>query len=257
MIGQMRPQVLGAVRAMRHRGDTVSCPCCDGTFDRFTPHRTRPFARCPRCGSLERHRLLIGFLRERTDLFTTELSVLHVAPEYAIQRRLRAQGNLRYRSADLESPLAMDKVDLLHMPYADGAFDVVMCNHVLEHVDDDRRALREMRRVLAPAGRAIIMSPIDEDLAETVEDPTVVTPQERDRVFGQSDHLRRYGRDFAQRVAAEGFDVQAISYIDSLSEQDIARRGLRRESELFTNDDVFVCTRTDGAGNATTGSATT
>jgi SAM-dependent methyltransferase len=245
--GRIRPELAGALRSLRHRGDAVHCPCCDGDFDRFIAHRGRPFARCPRCGSLERHRLLIDFLREHTDLFTARLSVLHVAPEYALQRRLRALENLSYRSADLDSPLAMDKVDLLDMPYADGSFDVVICNHVLEHVADDRRALRELRRVLAPGGRAILLSPIDEALSATLEDPAVTSPEERDRVYGQSDHMRRYGRDFAARVAAVGFDVEVIAHIEQLDPRKIAREGLRRESELFAQDDVFLCRTTASA----------
>lgn len=241
--GGVRPRLLGAARALRHRGDAVHCACCDGDFDRFVAHRSRAAARCPRCGSLERHRLLVRFLREHTDIFSARLRVLHVAPEYAIQRRLRGLANLSYRSADLDSPLAMDTVDLLAMPYRDGGFDVVICNHVLEHVSDDRLALREIHRVLAPGGRAILMSPIDDDLGATLEDPTIRTPAERDRVFGQSDHLRRYGRDFGKRVADEGFSVEAIRYIDALDPDAIAREGLRREGALFANDDVFVCRR--------------
>jgi SAM-dependent methyltransferase len=238
---RLRPGLAGAVRSLRHRGSAVHCPCCGGSFARFIPHRGRPYAKCPRCGSLERHRLLIGFLQQHTDLFVAEHSVLHVAPEYALQRRLRRLGNLAYRSADLDSPLAMDRVDLLEMPYGDESFDVVICNHVLEHVADDRRALREIGRVLSADGYAIVMSPIDAALASTLEDPQVRSPAERHRIFGQSDHLRRYGRDFARRVADEGFAVDTVSYIDEADRQQIAREGLRRERGAFAEDDVFLC----------------
>lgn len=241
---RMRPGLFGAVRSARHRGHEVYCALCDGEFDSFIPHRGVSPGRCPRCGSLERHRLLVGFLRERTDLFTARLSVLHIAPEYGLQRRLRRLDNLTYRSADLDSPLAMDRVDLLDMPYADGSFDVVICNHVLEHVADDRLALSEIRRVLVSAGRALLLSPIDQELAETLEDPTVTAPAERDRVFGQSDHMRRYGRDFAERVAEAGFAVDVCSPIDLFDQAEIARHGLRRDSAaLFHDDDIFICRR--------------
>jgi SAM-dependent methyltransferase len=243
--GRLRPGIAGAVRSLRRRGHAVHCPCCGGDFDRFIAHRGRPFARCPRCGSLERHRLLIGFLRERPDLFASHASVLHIAPEYSLQRWLRRQENLSYRSADLDSPLAMDRVDLLAMPYADGSFEIVICNHVLEHVADDRVALREIRRVLAPGGCAIVMSPIDEQLSRTLEDPSVESPQARHLVFGQSDHLRRYGHDFAARVAAEGFAVDAIRYIDQLPPGEIPRLGLRRDGGPFHNDDIFICRTPD------------
>lgn len=240
--GRIRPQLFGAVRSAQHRGHRVYCALCEGEFDGFIPHRAIAPGRCPRCGSLERHRLLIGFLREHTDLFSAQLSVLHIAPEYGLQRRLRKLGNLDYRSADLDSALAMDKVDILNMPYRDNSFQVVLCNHVLEHVADDRRALHEIRRVLVPDGRAIITSPIDEELDETLEDPVVTSPEERDAVFGQSDHLRRYGRDFAGRVAAEGFAVDVVSYIDEFEAHEITRQGLRRDdTTLFRDDDIFIC----------------
>jgi SAM-dependent methyltransferase len=243
--GRLRPGLFGAARALRHRGDAVHCPCCDGHFDSFIPHRGVAPGRCPRCGSLERHRLLIGYLRECTDLFVARLSVLHIAPEYYLQRRLRPAANLTYRSADLDSPLAMDRVDLLDMPYPAGSFDVVICNHVLEHVPDDRLALSEIHRVLRPHGRAILTSPVDDTLAETLEDSTVTSPEERHLVFGQSDHLRRYGRDFAERVAASGFAVATVSYIDQVDPREVVRCGLRRESDLFPNDDIFICRRTE------------
>jgi SAM-dependent methyltransferase len=238
---RMRPGLFGAVRSARHRGHDVYCPCCGGEFGGFIAHRGVRPGRCPRCGSLERHRLLVDFLHARTDLFTARLSMLHIAPEYSLQRRLRKLENLSYRSADLYSPLAMDKVDLLDMPYTDGSFDVVMCNHVLEHVADDRLALSEIRRVLVADGRAIIMCPIDEQLADTIEDQSVTSPLERDRVFGQSDHLRRYGRDFAVRVAASGFAVETISHLGTLDAEKIDREGLRGDGKLFPNDDIFVC----------------
>jgi SAM-dependent methyltransferase len=244
---RLRPQLAGAVRSMQHRGTTVQCPCCGGSFDRFIPHRGRPYAKCPRCGSLERHRLLIGFLRRHTDLLVAEHSVLHVAPEYALQRQLRRLDNLDYRSADLDSPLAMDHVDLLDMPYGDESFDVVICNHVLEHVADDRRALREIGRVLRANGYAIVMSPIDTALDCTLEDPQISSPEERHRVFGQSDHLRRYGTDFARRVADEGFEVETVSYLDESDELQIGREGLRREGGAFAEDDIFVCRKVETA----------
>jgi SAM-dependent methyltransferase len=221
----------------------VHCPCCDGDFSRFIPHRGRQFARCPRCGALERHRLLWLYLHQRTDIFTRNIALLHVAPESALQQRLRRLTNVDYRSVDLDSPLAMDHADLLNLPYPDSSFDVVMCNHVLEHVDDDRRALREIRRVLRPRGTAILMSPIDERLSATIEDPAVTSAEERHRVFGQSDHVRRYGRDFAQRVEAESFAVASIRYLDECDQLEVDRLGLRRDGGPFQRDEIFVCVR--------------
>jgi SAM-dependent methyltransferase len=238
----VRPRLFGAARAFRHRGSNVHCPLCDGDFARFIPHRGIAPGRCPRCGSLERHRLLVGYLGERPELFGSEVSVLHIAPEYGLQRMLRSMPNVTYRSADLDSPLATDKVDIHDMPYAGASFDVLICSHVLEHVTDDRVALREIRRVLAPGGTAIIMSPIDEKLEDTYEDASIVEPAERHRVYGQSDHLRRYGRDFGDRVQSTGFRVEVISPIDLATPERIRREGLSREgAALFCDDDVFIC----------------
>jgi SAM-dependent methyltransferase len=240
---RLRPRLFGAVRALRYRGSDVHCPLCSGDFARFIPHRGIAPGRCPRCGSLERHRLLVGYLADRPELFGRQVSVLHIAPEYGLQRMLRAMPNVTYRSADLDSPLADDAVDIHEMPYGDASFDVLICSHVLEHVRDDRVSLGEIRRVLAPGGTAVIMSPIDEKLEETHEDASIVEPAERHRVYGQSDHLRRYGRDFADRVAATGFRVEVISPIDLATPERIRREGLRREgAALFCDDDVFICT---------------
>jgi SAM-dependent methyltransferase len=239
--GRLRPELLSIVRPLRYKGDAAHCACCGGDFARFIPHQNRPFAKCPRCGALERHRLLVSYLREHTDLFTARLDVLHVAPEWCLQRELRRQLNLKYVSGDLDSPLAMDRIDLLDLPYAAETFDVVICNHVLEHVDDDRRALKEIRRVLRPDGRAVIMSPIDGTSSASVEDPRINTPEERLSVYWQRDHMRRYGTDFADRVAECGFDVETIHHIDQFDEPEVDRQGLRRESTLFSDDDVFLC----------------
>jgi SAM-dependent methyltransferase len=244
---QHRPAVAGAIRSLRYRGSQVHCPCCNGNFTRFIPFADRPHAQCPRCEALERHRLVLLFLGERTDLLPRPCSLLHVAPEYAVQKALRRQRDLRYLSVDLESPLAMDHADLLELPYADSAFDAVLCSHVLEHVEDDHRALLEILRVLRPGGQAIILSPIDQNLAETLEDPAVTAPAERLRVFGQADHLRRYGRDFAERVEAAGFAVTTIQYLESFDAGQIARLGLRRDSDLFQRDDIFLCVKSPEA----------
>jgi SAM-dependent methyltransferase len=233
---------LAGMRALAHRGDAVSCPCCDGSFDEFIRHRGRPHAKCPRCGALERHRLLWLYLAERTSLLSSRSSLLHFAPEPAFARRLKRDPGLRYVTADLDSPHAMDKVDIMDMPYADGAFDAVLCNHVLEHVDDDRLAMREIRRVLRPGGWAILMTPMDSRRATTLEDPTVTTPADRHRVFGQSDHLRLYGRDFATRVAEAGFAVRTDRYVEQLDPALVSRCGLRREDdEAFCDEDIFFC----------------
>jgi SAM-dependent methyltransferase len=240
---RLRPAVAGVVRPLAHRGDVVACPCCGGTFGSFAAHRNRATAKCPRCGSLERHRLLWLYIAQRTDLLTAPLQVLHFAPERQLQRHLAAQGNLRYRSADLDSALADDRVDITALPYADASFDVVLCSHVLEHVDDDRRAMRELVRILRPGGRAIVLSPIDRRRETTLEDPAVTTPADRLRVYLQEDHARLYGRDFAERLAQAGFVVRCERVIDELPADVVRRHGLRRDDPIFGDEDVFLCTK--------------
>ncbi len=238
---RLRPAVAGAVRPLAYRGRRVVCPCCDRSFDRFRAHRARPQAKCPRCGSLERHRLLWLYLERTTDLRSAPLSVLHFAPEYFVQRRFRALPNLRYVSADIDSPIAMDRVDITRMPYGDAAFDLVLCSHVLEHVDDDRKAIAEIERVLRPGARAILMSPIDYSRPVTLEDPTISSPAERERVFGQADHVRLYGRDFPERVADAGFEVEVVPYLERVAEDVVERYGLRRDEDLFGEEVIYLC----------------
>lgn len=244
MPGPGRQRLLGGVRQVRYRGNRVECSCCETTFSRFLPHRGRPEAKCPRCGALERHRLLWFFLERETDLFERPGRMLHIAPEYALQRRLLRVEGLDYVSGDLDSALADHQVDVMDLPFEAASFDFLICNHVLEHVDDDRVALAEINRVLAPGGWAILMCPIDYRRATTLEDPTVTTPEERHRVFGQADHQRLYGRDYPERLAEAGFDVRAETYADAWDRRSINRFGLRRESDsVFGEEDIFLCAK--------------
>jgi SAM-dependent methyltransferase len=200
--------------AVAYRGDARHCPCCDGRFRCFLPsgRPVRPDAACPRCGALERHRLLWLYLAERTDLFTAPARVLYMAPEVQLQARLRGLPRLSYLSGDLDSPLAMTRMDLLALPCRDECFDAVICSHVLEHVADARRALAEIHRVLAPGGWSIVQSPLDPGRATTLEDPSVTTPEERERVFGQRDHVRIFGRDYESLLARAGFEVHVDGF---------------------------------------------
>jgi len=191
----------------------VHCSCCGGDFRRFKDFG-RPIPRralCPVCGSLERHRLVWLYIAQRTELFDQKLSLLHIAPEPAIRARLSAQSNLHCVGADLNSELADVKLDLCRLPFPDACFDAVLCNHVLEHVVDDGAALCELHRVLKPGGWACVQAPVDVDLAQTVEDPGTYGPRERERAFGQQDHVRQYGRDYPDRIRAAGFHVEVIT----------------------------------------------
>jgi SAM-dependent methyltransferase len=228
------------LRLWRHlaRGEGVECPCCGERFRRFVPYGVprRPAAQCPACGAVERHRLLWLFLRERTDLFVRPQRLLHVAPEEVFAARLRALPSLRYLSADLASPRAMLRADVQRLPLPDASFDAILCHHVLEHVPDDRAAMGELLRVLRPGGWALLQSPIRSRLAATLEDPAVTDPRERERLYGQSDHLRQYGRDYEARLHEAGFEVRAARFFEALPPERRARYGLKAET-------IWLCRR--------------
>jgi hypothetical protein len=224
--------------AVAARGDRVRCPVCGGHFRWFLPYghvRVRRNALCPNCLALERHRLLWLYLQNRTDFFEARRRVLHVAPERCFLERFRVVHRSGYVTVDLESPLATLQTDVQDLPLPDDSFDVVICNHVLEHVEDDLRAMRELHRVLAPGGWAILQSPIDSSRPVTYEDPKVTMPADREKTFGQRDHVRIYGRDYGDRLAEAGFDVSEDDFVRTLPANDIARYA------LSADEIVFVC----------------
>jgi SAM-dependent methyltransferase len=245
-----RARLTGLYRPLLYRGARVSCPICDGAFSRFMDHRAQPSVRCPKCGSMERHRLLWLWLREESDFFTAGLRVLHFAPEYGVRKRLAALPNLDYHTADLESRLADDHFDIAQIPYPAESFDVILCNHVLEHVPDDAAALSELHRILRSDGWAILMTPIGKGVRRTVEDPQVGEPHQRLAKYGQEDHVRLYGQDFYERLRDAGLEVEAIDYAEQLSAADIERYRLRREHRLFEDDKVVVARPVPRPGEA-------
>ena len=215
-----------------YKGRGVQCPVCGARYRKFLPYgyvQSRPNALCPRCLSLERHRLLWLYLTRETDLLRTFPRTLHVAPEVCILRHLKphfAAHADRYVTADLESPLADLHFDVQQIPLPDASFDAVICNHLLEHVADDRQALREFYRVLRPGGWGILLSPVDRSRPRTFEDDTIVDPAERTRIFGQYDHRRIYGLDYVGRLREAGFEAREIDYAATLGEEEGRRYAL-------------------------------
>ena len=222
-------------RSFLYIGNRYICPCCGWRFRVFLPFgvKPRPSAQCPRCGSLERHRLLWLYLKNRTNLFSDNLKVLHFAPEYIFQKTFRFMPNLDYISADLDSPLAMVKVDITNILYDDNSFDVILCSHVLEHVIDDREAMKELFRVLKPGGWAILQAPIPAEHDKTFEDSDIVLPEDRERIFGQKDHVRIYGRDYKDRLEEAGFTVKVDGYVRELGDDKIKKHGLSEDQDIY------------------------
>jgi SAM-dependent methyltransferase len=222
------------------RGSGVVCVLCGSEWRAFGPLGGGPNRQCPRCFSLERHRLLWLYLeRERGELFATDNRVLHIAPEQSLQKRLRALPRLDYLSGDLDSRLADVRLDVTDLSFPDASFDVVICNHVLEHVLDDRRAMSELYRVLRPGGWGVAMVP-DVEKETTFEDPTAVTPEQRLALFGQADHVRRYGRDYVQRLESVGFRVSVEELEDALDPDEQRRLGLRKFGRI---EPIFIVSK--------------
>ena len=206
-------------------GGAVGCPVCGGSFRRFAPGpRDTPNRVCWRCHSLERHRALALALRERPGLLRAGMRVLHVAPEPSVTRLLPADAEVI--RGDLNPGPGEQRLDITDLSgFSDERFDAVVCMHVLEHVLDDRRALAELRRVLAADGWAVLNAPITSD--RTDEDPTVTDPDERRRRYGQADHVRRYGPDYLGRLREAGFDVDVVRLEEDLPADRIAFHRLR------------------------------
>jgi SAM-dependent methyltransferase len=215
--------------------DFAECPICGTVTKEFLAagvKRVVPDRRCPKCTSLERHRSVWLFFQQRTNLFTEPVRMLHIAPEPATGPRVAALPNVQYLSADLDSDRAMVNFDLTDIPYPDGSFDAIFASHVLEHIPDDRRAMSEMCRVLAPGGWAVLLVPMFGP--NTREDFTIVDPTERDRLFGQHDHVRMYGHDgeYERRLEEAGFEVTADYFVRGLDPA-VARRYRLTEDELI------------------------
>lgn len=211
------------------------CPVCGSWLRVFEPFgsRPRPNALCPVCGCLERHRLVWIFFEQKTNFFDgAPKSMLHISPGKKFEKRFKQIAGLDYLSAGLTGNY-MVKMDIIDIQYADNSFDAVYCSHVLEHIPDDRKAMREMHRVLKVGGWAIIMVPIRQKGIPS--DPLVTDPVVRKRVYGQSDHVRVYGPDIKYRLEEAGFTVMQLRPPDIVDAEDIVRFGLK-EDEI-----IFVC----------------
>lgn len=235
IIGTLR----GFIYCVIYLGKGRYCPVCSKQFRKFGKSGVdqRNNAKCLKCGSLERHRLIWLYFTKVSDLFDGKpKKVLHIAPEFCFEERLKKRIATGYITADFNDPGAMIKMNITDINYPDESFDVICCSHVLEHVVDDIGAIRELHRVLKKSGWAVILVPIMGE--RTFEDFSIIDPDERLKVFGQEDHVRIYGRDFVDRLKKGGFEVKVIAPSDFLNNDEILQMGISAES-----GEIYYCTK--------------
>lgn len=212
--------VVRPILAFVLKGNRFTDPIDGKSFKMFLPYgyaNQRNNVLSPSTLSLERHRLLWLYLKNETDFFIAPKKVLHFAPEQAFYKLFKNQKNLEYTTTDLFSPLADVKADICNLPFADNAYDVILCNHVLEHIPDDKKAMQELYRVLKPGGVGIFQIPQDLNRAITFSDDSIVDQKERAAIFGQYDHVRIYGRDYFVKLRSIGFTVVEEDYTSKIS----------------------------------------
>jgi SAM-dependent methyltransferase len=223
--------LLRPVIAFFLKGDRYVDPIDGRSFRRFLPYgyeKVRKNVLSPSTLSLERHRLFWLYLKKETSFFNDSFKVLHFAPEQAFYKRFRKLSNIEYVTTDLNSPIADVKADICDLPFSDNEFDFIICNHVLEHIPNDDKAMKELYRVLKNNGTAIIQVPYDKNRKETFEDDTITDPKERRRIFGQYDHVRVYGMDYFEKLRSIGFEVDALDLTASFTDEEIDRYRLAK-----------------------------
>ena len=208
------------------RGIKFTDPIDGKSFKSFLSYgykKQRENVLSPSTLSLERHRLLWLYLQNETDFFSANKKVLHFAPEQCFVKRFWELDNLDYTTTDLLSPIADVKADICDLPFEDNSYDIILCNHVLEHIPDDTKAMKELYRVLKPGGYGIFQIPQDLNLETTFEDDSITDKVERAKIFGQYDHVRVYGRDYFNKLRSVGFKVKEVDYTASLSKNEIEK----------------------------------
>lgn len=224
-----------------YSGNQVHCCLCDTGSRKFKTfgwrHKKSP--KCIHCGSRARHRLIWKFLLERTPLFENHVKILHFAPEKPVYKNILRHELVEYYPCDLYPDKydfildQVNKVDITKIPFEDNLFDIILCNHVLEHVPDDKTAMKELFRVMKVGGFGIFQVPVDYSRDLTFEDFSITDPREREKAFGQFDHVRWYGRDYKQRLEDTGFRVDLNNYVNTFSAHDIRRNGFDPEELIY------------------------
>jgi len=214
---------------LRYSGADLYCPVCGHGWS-----KPKPSTECPFCGSLTRQKALALWLESHLADVDRIVETLLFAPDFGLEMWLKRRDEIALSTTDYSAPGVDFHADITALPLGDESFDLVLCSHVLEHVQDDAAALAELRRILRPDGVAIIQVPYDRRKPETDEDPSVVDPDERQRRFGQFDHVRRYGRDLVDRISAQGLEAEVLTVDNFVSQNEM------EQYELW-NDTLFVC----------------
>lgn len=226
---------------MVYKGNNVDCPVCEKSFRKFLSYGSKAAHRenvlCPYDLTLERHRLMWLYLKHKSNFFTDSLNVMHIAPEQCFLDKFKAQKNIKYTTGDLVSPIADLHFDIHQIPLDDDQYDVIFCNHVLEHVDNDHQCMQELLRIMKPGGWGIFQVPIDASRQETYEDPTITSPEEREKHFWQYDHVRLYGLDYPNKLKAAGFNVEVFDYTKEFPKEQYERM------RLYPNELIYVVSK--------------
>ncbi|MFT4683177.1 MAG: hypothetical protein ACJAU0_001804 [Flavobacteriales bacterium] len=226
------------VLSIFYRGNKIEDPINGITYRKILPYgrvHPRENALAPDSMSLERHRLIWLYLKEKTTFFTDKQKFLHMAPEYCFLRLFKKLENIDYVTGDLVSPWAEHHFDAHAIPFEDNSFDIVMANHLLEHVEDDAQVMREFYRVMKPGGWGIFQVPVDYTNPKTEEDKNVTDPAERERLYWQRDHLRLFGMDYGDRLRAAGFEVTEDRYVAEIGE------ALQERYALMADEILYFC----------------
>jgi SAM-dependent methyltransferase len=239
-MGALRAKMLfvrlktAALSSLGKNRDFHFCPCCDRYCKNWVDWSpTYREVICPNCESQPRHRALVLYLKACTDFYSAYLRVLHIGPESFLRRKFSTLPNLKYTTADLRRASVDLKIDVTYMPFSNNSYDVILASHILEHIKDDRAALREILRVLKPGGFAFLQVPLNAANAVTLENPRIQSPRERLRAYGQEDHVRLYGRDYKDRLSEAGFEVRIENPAASLPHDQIKKHGIAQAEDLI------------------------
>ena len=219
-----------------YRGNTVFCPLCEKGFRKFISleNAENPDLLCPACGSIQRKRLLWIYLKEEILVESKDLKLLHFSPGRPLAKKLKSLPNLNYITTQIGGKKADKSYDITSIAEKDNSYDLIICYHVLEHIAEDKKAISELYRILKPAGLALVQVPFR--IGKTLEDFSVTSPVERQKLFGQRDHVRYYGlEDFVNRLLSAGFRVEQNQFAKKLGKE------LTEKFVLNPEERIFVC----------------